>query len=104
MILVGFNVFACALVIFISYACILVSILHTCSADGRSKAFRTSSSCFATLGVFYDSIVFMYFKPSTSDTTQEKVASVFYTTVIPCLIFLSIALETMMLKLPPKNF
>jgi olfactory receptor len=77
MILVGFNVFACALVIFISYACILVSILHICMADGRSKAFSTSSSRLATVGVFYGSIVFMYFKTSTSDTTQEKVGLCF---------------------------
>ncbi|XP_022369053.1 olfactory receptor 8D1-like [Enhydra lutris kenyoni] len=85
MILVGFNVFACALAIFISYAFILSSILHIRSAEGRSKAFSTCSSHLATVGVFYGSIIFMYFKPSTSDITQEKVASVFYTTVIPML-------------------
>nr|WJJ09023.1 olfactory receptor 8Q4 [Sus scrofa] len=85
MILVGFNVFACALAIFISYAFILSSILCIRSAEGRSKAFSTCSSHLAAVGVFYGSIIFMYFKPSTSDTTQEKVASVFYTTVIPML-------------------
>ncbi|XP_047549434.1 olfactory receptor 8D1-like [Lutra lutra] len=85
MILVGFNVFACALAIFISYAFILSSILRIRSAEGRSKAFSTCSSHLAAVGVFYGSIIFMYFKPSTSDITQEKVASVFYTTVIPML-------------------
>ncbi|XP_032724925.1 olfactory receptor 8D1-like [Lontra canadensis] len=85
MILVGFNVFACALAIFISYAFILSSILHIRSAEGRSKAFSTCSSHLAAVGLFYGSIIFMYFKPSTSDITQEKVASVFYTTVIPML-------------------
>ena len=85
MILVGFNVFACAVAIFISHAFILPSILRIHSAEGRSKAFSTCSSHLAAVGVFYGSIIFMYFKPSTSDTVQEKVASVFYTTVIPML-------------------
>uniref|UniRef100_A0A8C6EAX8 G-protein coupled receptors family 1 profile domain-containing protein n=1 Tax=Moschus moschiferus TaxID=68415 RepID=A0A8C6EAX8_MOSMO len=85
MILVGFNVFACAVAIFTSYAFILPSILCIHSAEGRSKAFSTCSSHLAAVGVFYGSIIFMYFKPSTSDTVQEKVASVFYTTVIPML-------------------
>ena len=85
MILVGFNVFACAVAIFISFAFILPSILRIHSAEGRSKAFSTCSSHLAAVGVFYGSIIFMYFKPSTSDTVQEKVASVFYTTVIPML-------------------
>ncbi|XP_007520763.1 olfactory receptor 8D1-like [Erinaceus europaeus] len=85
MILVSFNVFACAIAIFISYAFILSSILHIHSAEGRSKAVSTCSSHLVAVGVFYGSIIFMYFKPSTSDTTQEKMASVFYTTVIPML-------------------
>ncbi|XP_062054408.1 olfactory receptor 8D2-like [Lepus europaeus] len=83
MILVGFNVLACVLPIFTSYTFILSSILQIHSAEGRSKAFSTCSSHLAAVGVFYGSIIFMYFKPSTSDTIQEKVASVFYTTVIP---------------------
>nr|XP_014704088.2 putative olfactory receptor 8G2 [Equus asinus] len=81
MILVGFNVFACALAIFTSYAFILSSIMCIRSGEGRSKAVSTCSSHLAAVGVFYGSIIFMYFKPSTSDTTQEKVSSVFYTTV-----------------------
>ncbi|XP_028611559.1 olfactory receptor 8D1-like [Grammomys surdaster] len=85
MIVVGFNVFASVFAIFISYAFILASILRIRSADGRSKACSTCSSHLAAVGVFYGSIIFMYFKPSTGDTTQEKVASVFYTTVIPML-------------------
>ncbi|XP_076780641.1 olfactory receptor 8D2-like [Arvicanthis niloticus] len=85
MMVVGFNVFASVFAIFISYAFILASILRIRSADGRSKAFSTCSSHLAAVGVFYGSIIFMYFKPSTGDTTQEKVASVFYTTVIPML-------------------
>ncbi|XP_036856738.2 olfactory receptor 8D2-like [Manis javanica] len=85
MVLVGVNVFACAFAIFISYAFILTNILFIRSAEGRSKAFSTCSSHLAAVCVFYGSIIFMYFKTSKSDTKQEKVASVFYTTVIPML-------------------
>ncbi|XP_058400921.1 olfactory receptor 8D2-like [Diceros bicornis minor] len=85
MILVGFNVFACALAIFISYTLILSNILFIRSAEGKSKAFSTWSSHLAAVGVFYGSIIFIYFKPSASDTMQEKLTSVFYTTVIPML-------------------
>lgn len=85
MLVVSFNVFACALAIFVSYAFILSNILRIRSAEGRSKAFSTCSSHLAAVGVFYGSIIFMYFKPATGDATQEKVASVFYTTVIPML-------------------
>ncbi|XP_003418350.2 olfactory receptor 8D2-like [Loxodonta africana] len=86
MILVSFNVFICAIAIFLSYAFILSSILCIHSAEGRAKAFSTCSSHLAAVGLLYGSTIFMYFKPpSVSDTTQEKVASVFYTTVIPML-------------------
>nr|XP_004670613.2 olfactory receptor 8D2-like [Jaculus jaculus] len=104
MILVTFNVFACAVAIFISYAFILASILRIRSADGRSKAFSTCSSHLAAVGVFYGSIIFMYFKPSTDDTTQEKVASVFYTTVIPMLNPLIYSLRNKDVKEALKKF
>jgi olfactory receptor len=38
------------------------------------------------VGIFFGSITFMYFKPPSSTAMeQEKVSSVFYTTVIPML-------------------
>ncbi|XP_036856736.2 olfactory receptor 8D2-like [Manis javanica] len=81
----GCNVFACAFTIFISYTFILTNILFIHSAEGRSKAFSTCSSHLAAVCIFYGSIIFMYFKTSKSETKQEKVASVLYTTVIPML-------------------
>ncbi|XP_044116600.1 olfactory receptor 8D2-like [Neovison vison] len=82
----GVNTLAPTLAILISYAFILLSILRICSAEGRSKAFGTCSSHFITVGIFFGSITFMYFKPPSSNTMeQEKVSSVFYTTVIPML-------------------
>ncbi|KAM9632895.1 olfactory receptor 8A1-like [Trichechus inunguis] len=82
----GFNVLATIMAIIISYAFILCNILQIPSAEGKSKAFSTCGSHLTAIGVSYGSIIFMYFKPSSSsNTAQEKVASVFYTTVIPML-------------------
>ncbi|XP_005378484.1 PREDICTED: olfactory receptor 151 [Chinchilla lanigera] len=84
--LAGFNIVVTSLMVLISYAFILSSILRISSTEGRSKAFNTCSSHLAAVGLFYGSTAFMYLKPSTaSSLAQENVASVFYTTVIPML-------------------
>ncbi|XP_068935877.1 olfactory receptor 8D1-like [Petaurus breviceps papuanus] len=86
MVIGTFNVFSTTAAIFISYAFILTSILRIQSAEGRSKAFSTCSSHLAAVAIFYGTIIFMYLKPPSSNSmTQERVASVFYTTVIPML-------------------
>ncbi|XP_036856838.2 olfactory receptor 8A1-like [Manis javanica] len=82
----GFNIIVNSLPVLISYAFILSSILRISTTEGRSKAFSTCSSHLAAVGLFYGSTAFMYLKPSvTNSLAQEKVASVFYTTVIPML-------------------
>ncbi|KAM9572552.1 olfactory receptor 8A1-like [Trichechus inunguis] len=82
----GFNALATIMAIIISYAFILCNILQISSAEGKSKAFSTCGSHLTAVGFFNGSIIFMYFKPSSSSNmAQEKVASVFYTTVIPML-------------------
>lgn len=82
----GVNTLAPMLAVVISYAFILSSILCIRSTEGRSKAFGTCSSHLMAVGIFFGSITFMYFKPPSSNTMdQEKVSSVFYTTVIPML-------------------
>ncbi|KFO38555.1 olfactory receptor 8D2 [Fukomys damarensis] len=82
----GVNTLAPTLAVLISYAFILSSILRIRSTEGRSKAFGTCSSHLMAVGIFFGSIAFMYFKPPSSSTMdQEKVSSVFYTTVIPML-------------------
>ncbi|KAM4828078.1 olfactory receptor 8A1-like [Thomomys bottae] len=82
----GFNIIVTGLIVLVSYAFILSSILHISSTEGRAKAFSTCSSHFVAVGMFYGSTAFMYLKPSTaSSLAQENVASVFYTTVIPML-------------------
>ncbi|XP_022368902.1 olfactory receptor 8D4 [Enhydra lutris kenyoni] len=82
----GFNMVATSLTIIISYGFILSRILRIHSAQGRSKAFSTCSSHLTAVLIFYGTLMFMYLKPaSSSSLIQEKVSSVFYTTVIPML-------------------
>ncbi|XP_001379708.2 olfactory receptor 151 [Monodelphis domestica] len=81
----GFNLMATTLPILISYIFILLNILRIPSTKGRYKAFSTCGSHLAAVSVFYGSIIFMYYIPTSNSVTQEKVGSVFYTTVIPML-------------------
>ena len=82
----GVNTLAPTLAVVISYAFIFSSILHIHSIKGRSKAFGTCSSHLMAVAIFFGSITFMYFKPPSSNTMeQEKVSSIFYTTMIPML-------------------
>uniref|UniRef100_A0A8D1WL99 Olfactory receptor n=1 Tax=Sus scrofa TaxID=9823 RepID=A0A8D1WL99_PIG len=70
--------------IFISYTLILSSILHIHSTEGRSKAFSTCSSHMIVVSLFFGSGAFMYLKPpSILSLDQGKVASLFYTIVVP---------------------
>ncbi|XP_036599930.1 olfactory receptor 8D1-like [Trichosurus vulpecula] len=85
MIVGGFNLLATTLLIWISYTFILLNILNIQSTKGRYKAFSTCGSHLAAVSVFYGSILVMYYIPGSNSVTQEKVASVFYTTVIPML-------------------
>ncbi|XP_027716592.1 olfactory receptor 8D1-like [Vombatus ursinus] len=85
MIVGGFNLLATTLLIWISYTFILLNILHMQSIKSRYKAFSTCGSHLAAVSVFYGSILVMYYIPASNDVTQEKAASVFYTTVIPML-------------------
>ncbi|MBW01919.1 Olfactory receptor 8A1, partial [Eschrichtius robustus] len=85
-VLAGFNIVVTSLTVLISYAFILSGILRISTTGGRSKAVSTCSSHLAAVGMFYGTTAFMYLKPSTaSSPAREKVASVFYTTVIPML-------------------
>ncbi|XP_006992629.1 olfactory receptor 8D1-like [Peromyscus maniculatus bairdii] len=85
-IIAGFNTLFPTLSVTISYVFIFCSILRIRSSEGRSKAFGTCSSHLMAVGIFFGSITFMYFKPPSSNTLEEeKVSSVFYTTVIPML-------------------
>ncbi|XP_044117051.1 olfactory receptor 5B12-like [Neovison vison] len=83
---VGFNVLFSVLVILISYLFIFITILRMHSSEGRQKAFSTCASHLTTVFIFYGTGTFMYLQPSSSHSLDtDKVASMFYTMVIPML-------------------
>ncbi|XP_027717120.1 olfactory receptor 5B12-like, partial [Vombatus ursinus] len=74
------------LVIFTSYLLIFITILKIHSTEGRQKAFSTCASHLTAVSIFYGTIFFMYFQPSSSHSMDtDKIVSVFYTMVIPML-------------------
>ncbi|XP_037014278.1 olfactory receptor 5B3-like [Artibeus jamaicensis] len=80
----SFNIVFALLVILISYLFIFVSILKMHSAEGYQKALSTCASHLTTVSIFYGTIIFMYLQPSSSHSMDtDKIASVFYTMVIP---------------------
>uniref|UniRef100_A0A8C9I5N8 Olfactory receptor n=2 Tax=Piliocolobus tephrosceles TaxID=591936 RepID=A0A8C9I5N8_9PRIM len=83
---VSFNIFLAILVILISYIFIFITILQMHSASGYQKALSTCASHFIAVTIFYGTIIFMYLQPSSSHSMDtDKMASVFYTMVIPML-------------------
>ncbi|XP_037855214.1 olfactory receptor 5B3 [Chlorocebus sabaeus] len=83
---VSFNIFLALLVILISYISIFITILKIHSASGYQKALSTCASHFIAVTIFYGTIIFMYLQPSSSHSMDtDKMASVFYTMVIPML-------------------
>ncbi|KAL6083847.1 hypothetical protein STEG23_006377 [Scotinomys teguina] len=85
-ILSAYNVAFTLLVIITSYILIFIAILRMRSAEGRKKAISTCASHLTTVSIFYGTTIFMYLQPSSSHSMDtDKMASVFYTMVIPML-------------------
>ncbi|XP_036179495.1 olfactory receptor 5B12 [Myotis myotis] len=83
---VGFNVLFSVMIILFSYLFIFITILRMHSSEGRQKAFSTCASHLTAVSIFYGTGIFMYLQPSSSHSMDtDKIASVFYTTVIPML-------------------
>ncbi|MBZ3869555.1 Olfactory receptor 5B2 [Sciurus carolinensis] len=83
---VGFNIFFALLVIWVSYIFIFVTILKMSSGAGHRKAISTCASHFTAVSIFYGTSIFMYLQPSSSHSMDtDKIASVFYTMIIPML-------------------
>nr|XP_012807874.2 olfactory receptor 1044 [Jaculus jaculus] len=87
-------IFACAgimfvsslLIVFVSYLYIISAILRMRSAEGRRKAFSTCGSHMMAVTIFYGTLIFMYLQPSSNHSLDtDKMASVFYTVIIPML-------------------
>nr|XP_023397909.1 olfactory receptor 8K3-like [Loxodonta africana] len=74
------------LIVLVSYLLILVAILRMNSAEGRYKAFSTCGSHLTVMVLFYGTLIFTYVQPESSHSFEtDKVASIFYTLVIPVL-------------------
>ncbi|XP_037662267.1 putative olfactory receptor 2B8 [Choloepus didactylus] len=79
-------VFIPFLLIVVSYARILVSILRMQSASGRHKALSTCASHLTVVALFYGTAIFMYMRPqSKSSQAGGKIIAVFYTVITPML-------------------
>ncbi|KAM9658871.1 olfactory receptor 8K3 [Trichechus inunguis] len=84
LILAAFDLILSLLIVLVSYLLILVAILRMNSAEGRHKAFSTCGSHLTVVVVFYGTLIFMYVQPKSSHSFDtDKVASIFYTLVIP---------------------
>ncbi|KAM8970973.1 olfactory receptor 5AN6-like [Sarcophilus harrisii] len=72
------------LIIMVSYGHVVEAILKISSTQGRSKAFNTCASHLMAVTLFYGSGLSVYLRPSSNDSfSSDKVASIFYTMVIP---------------------
>ncbi|KAM6158040.1 olfactory receptor 5W2-like [Rhynchocyon petersi] len=72
--------------VLVSYFYIILSVLKIHSTEGRFKAFSTCTSHLTVVAIFQGTILFMYFRPSSSySLDQDKMTSLFYTLVIPML-------------------
>ncbi|XP_058383474.1 olfactory receptor 5W2-like [Diceros bicornis minor] len=72
--------------VLISYCYIILSVLKIHSAEGRFKAFSTCTTHLTAVAIFQGTMLFMYFRPSSSySLDQDKMTSLFYTLVIPML-------------------
>ncbi|XP_006136589.3 olfactory receptor 5AR1-like [Pelodiscus sinensis] len=89
--IVMFGFIGCVLVgsvviVLLSYVYIISTILQIRSAEGRRKAFSTCTCHLTAVVLFHGSQLFMYLRPPSSYSMEtDKIASVFYTMVIPML-------------------
>ncbi|XP_072742321.1 olfactory receptor 6B1-like [Ciconia boyciana] len=70
----------------ISYICIISTILHIPTAQGRKKAFSTCVSHLTVVIIFFSATLFMYARPKRIHPFDlNKVVSIVYTIVTPML-------------------
>ncbi|XP_032977215.1 olfactory receptor 5B17-like [Rhinolophus ferrumequinum] len=81
-----FNVCFALLVILISYLFIFITVLKMHTGEGYQKALSTCASHLVAVSIFYGTVIVMYLQPSSSHSLDtDKIASVFYTMLIPML-------------------
>ena len=81
-----FNEISSLIIILTSYVFIFITVLKMPSTGERHKAFSTCASHLTTITIFHRTILSLYCVPnSRSSWLMVKVASVFYTVIIPML-------------------
>ncbi|XP_012609236.2 olfactory receptor 13F1-like [Microcebus murinus] len=92
------------LLICISYAFILSSILRISSVDGRSKAFSTCAAHLTVVVLFYGTALSMYLKPSAVDSQEiDKFMALVYAALTPMLNPIIYSLRNKEVKMAVKN-
>ncbi|XP_042639365.1 olfactory receptor 8J3-like [Orycteropus afer afer] len=99
------NLVLSMVVVLVSYFNIFLAILRIHSSEGRKKAFSTCASHMMAVTVFYGTLLFMYLQPKTDHSLDtDKMASVFYTLVIPMLNPMIYSLRNKDVKAALKTF
>ncbi|XP_073410929.1 olfactory receptor 6B1-like [Dendrobates tinctorius] len=71
---------------FVSYSCILNTVLSIPTSSGRQKAFSTCTSHLVVVVIFYAATLFMYARPNRAKSfNYNKLVSVIYTVITPLL-------------------
>ncbi|XP_004479578.1 olfactory receptor 9S13-like [Dasypus novemcinctus] len=84
--LCGLIIVGTTLAVLVSYGYITVTILRMHSTAGRCKVFSTCGSHLTTVSLFYGTVFVIYAQPAAVEYMKKgKVASIFYTLVIPML-------------------
>ena len=82
----GFDMICSSSIVLTSYLFIINTILRICSTQGWHKDFSTRGSHMVAITIFYGMLIFMYLQPKSNNSLDtDKMASVFYTVVIPML-------------------
>ncbi|XP_074076574.1 olfactory receptor 10J4-like [Macrotis lagotis] len=69
--------------VFISYVLIFSTILKIASAEGQRKAFATCASHLTVVIVHYGCASFVYLKPKSQNSLEDRLISVSYTVITP---------------------
>ncbi|OBS67918.1 hypothetical protein A6R68_03542, partial [Neotoma lepida] len=74
------------MIILTSYVFIVITVMKMPAIGGRYKVFSTCASHLTAISIFHSTILFLYCVPTNkSSWLLVKVASVFYTVIIPML-------------------
>ncbi|XP_069089480.1 olfactory receptor 5V1-like [Pleurodeles waltl] len=80
----GFIGLGALLIKIVSYAFIITTILNIKSSVGRAKAFSTCASHLTVVIIFYGTLLFTYYRPTTTNSfSVDRLVSVVYSILTP---------------------